>query len=139
MINGLEIISENNTIYAIIVRHGAQSEKKHNFLTQTSEPFQLGVSFYRSGDEVKAHYHLSVLRHIDRTCEFVVIDHGSASMRVFDDAHSLLGTWKLMAGDMVLLLRGGHGFVCEEDTKIIEIKQGPYDGVSKDKAPIEDA
>jgi hypothetical protein len=34
---------------------------------------------------------------------------------------------------MVLLLAGGHGFDVQDDTKIVEIKLGPYDGKSKDK------
>jgi hypothetical protein len=34
---------------------------------------------------------------------------------------------------MVLLLAGGHGFDVQDDTKIVEIKLGPYDGKTKDK------
>ena len=37
-----------------------------------------------------------------------------------------------MAGDVVLLARGGHGFEMLEDCEMIEVKQGPYAG-EKDK------
>ena len=38
----------------------------------------------------------------------------------------------LVAGDVVLLARGGHGFEMLEDSELIEVKQGPYAG-DKDK------
>jgi hypothetical protein len=35
-----------------------------------------------------------------------------------------------------MLLSGGHGFNVLEDSKIIEVKQGPYRGVEEDKERI---
>ena len=45
---------------------------------------------------------------------------------------------KLHAGDIILLLSGGHGFtILEDSTTIVEIKQGPYlDGKDKIKFDI---
>jgi hypothetical protein len=34
----------------------------------------------------------------------------------------------LGAGDVVLLIRGGHGFEVLEDLNMVEVKQGPYAG-----------
>ena len=42
----------------------------------------------------------------------------------------------LSKGDIIILFQGGHGFKILEETKIIEIKQGPY-VESKDKKIIE--
>jgi hypothetical protein len=36
----------------------------------------------------------------------------------------------------VIFLDGGHGFEVLEDTKLIEVKQGPYPGKDKDKELI---
>jgi hypothetical protein len=36
-------------------------------------------------------------------------------------------------GDTILLIAGGHGFDILEDSKIIEVKQGPYEGAEQDK------
>jgi len=36
-----------------------------------------------------------------------------------------------------MLLSGGHGFEFLEDTKMIEIKQGPYAGRDNDKIILE--
>ena len=38
----------------------------------------------------------------------------------------------LNKGDIILLIKGGHGFSVIEDVKMIEVKQGPYAG-DKDK------
>lgn len=42
---------------------------------------------------------------------------------------SFLGTWILNEGDIILLVSGGHGLRCLEDTVLLEIKQGPYTGL----------
>jgi len=36
----------------------------------------------------------------------------------------------IMAGDVILLASGGHGFTMLEPTEMIEVKQGPYVGES---------
>lgn len=43
----------------------------------------------------------------------------------------------LNTGDTILLLSGGHEFNIQEDSKIVEVKQGPYLGVEKDKEYFE--
>lgn len=44
---------------------------------------------------------------------------------------------ELLTGDTIFLVDGGHGFEMLEDTKIIEVKQGPYLGKDEDKRMIE--
>ncbi len=131
---GIELIEHAQKAYALIVRSQATSDEKYNFLTDSRSPLQLGMNFYRSGETIKAHYHLP--RHIEteQVQEFLLIGHGRARLTLYDAAdQSPFTTLQLEAGDMVLLLSGGHGLEIEEDTKIVEIKQGPYDGKSKDK------
>ena len=41
-----------------------------------------------------------------------------------------LNFWKsgiAKAGNMLILIRGGHGLKILDDAKFIEVKQGPYD------------
>ena len=40
-------------------------------------------------------------------------------------------------GDTIILLAGGHGFNILEDTKMIEVKQGPYLSQAEDKVLLE--
>jgi len=35
---------------------------------------------------------------------------------------------EMIAGDVLCLLAGGHGFTVIEDARILEVKQGPYLG-----------
>jgi len=132
---GIETVERGGVAYALIIRSQATSEAKYNFLTDPANPLQLGMNFYKAGDLIKAHYHLK--RQIETNSivqEFLLIGSGKALLRLYDAGdQSEFTALHLDAGDMVLLLAGGHGLDIEEDTKIVEIKLGPYDGKSKDK------
>jgi len=43
----------------------------------------------------------------------------------------------LTDGDLIVLLSGGHGFEFLEETKMIEVKQGPYTVRDNDKEILE--
>jgi hypothetical protein len=131
---GIQIIERAGAAYALILRANASSSEKYNFLTDSQNPLQLGMNFYKQGETIKAHYHLP--RHIesDQVQEFLLIAEGRATLTLFDQGDQApFETLQLETGDMVLLLSGGHGLQIQEDTKIVEIKQGPYDGKTKDK------
>jgi hypothetical protein len=132
---GIERVEHAGETYALIVRSSATSTEKYNFLTDQGGALQLGMNFYQRGETIKAHYHLP--RKIETSGviqEFLLVGAGSASLTLYDKAEQrAFTTLQLDAGDMVLLLAGGHGLEIQADTKIIEIKQGPYDGKAKDK------
>ncbi len=133
-VTGVEIVERAGTAYALVLRANASSSEKYNFLTDSQNPLQLGMNFYEKGESIKAHYHLP--RHIESEVvqEFLLIAAGRARLTLFDKGdRSPFDTLQLETGDMVLLLAGGHGLEIQEDTKIVEIKQGPYDGKTKDK------
>jgi len=132
---GVELVEHAGDSYALIVRNNAASDEKYNFLTDDRGPLQLGMNFYQSGDTIKAHYHLP--RQIETNGvvqEFLLIGAGRATLTLYDKAdRTPFRTLQMETGDMVLLLAGGHSLEIQADTKIIEIKQGPYDGKTKDK------
>ena len=40
-------------------------------------------------------------------------------------------------GDVIILLRGGHGYdILDDDTEVLEIKNGPYVGSDLDRRRI---
>ncbi len=49
-------------------------------------------------------------------------------MDFFDDQQQYLESRELKAGDVILLIKGGHGFEVLEELEMIEVKQGPYAG-----------
>jgi hypothetical protein len=134
-LTGVETVAHEGLAYAMIIRANATSDAKYNFLTDSANPLQLGMNFYQAGEVIKAHYHLK--RQIETNSvvqEFLLIGAGRAFLRLYDatDQRELTGR-QLETGDMVLLLAGGHGLDVQADTKIVEIKLGPYDGKTKDK------
>lgn len=134
-LTGVETVTHEGLAYAMIIRASATSDAKYNFLTDSANPLQLGMNFYQAGEVIKAHYHLK--RQIETNSvvqEFILIGAGRAYLRLYDAAEQREFTGRqLEAGDMVLLLAGGHGFDVQDDTKIVELKLGPYDGKTKDK------
>lgn len=131
---GVEQIEHRGLAYAIVLRADASSAEKYNFLTGPECPLQLGFNFYEQGESVKAHYHLQRHSETSQINEFILIGEGRTKLTLFDvDDHTPFRELELGQGDMVLLLAGGHGFQMLEPTKIVELKQGPYDGKTKDK------
>jgi hypothetical protein len=55
---------------------------------------------------------------------------------LYDSDKAYIESRVLEAGDVILLVSGGHGFEMLEDTEMIEVKQGPYTGDS-DKTRFE--
>ena len=132
---GLETIEREGLAYALIIRAQATSDAKYNFLTDSQSPLQLGMNFYQAGEVIKAHYHLQKQVETNSVVqEFLLIAAGRALLRLYDAGdQSEFTSRQLETGDMVLLLAGGHGLDIQADTKIVELKLGPYDGKVKDK------
>ncbi|MEI9952572.1 MAG: hypothetical protein WDO74_27225 [Pseudomonadota bacterium] len=132
---GLEAIERGGLTYALIISAQATSDAKYNFLTDPASALQLGMNFYQPGEVVKAHYHLK--KQIESNSvvqEFLLIAAGRALLRLYDAGdHSEFASRQLETGDMVLLLAGGHGLDIQAETKIVELKLGPYDGKVRDK------
>lgn len=135
--NGVEFFRSGEELIAIVVRRGAQSENKYNFLTDDREPFQLGMSFYSPGERIRSHAHLPRTIRVSRVQEFIVLSHGRARLDLYSETRARIAQTLLEAGDVVLLLGGGHGFEILEDTRIVEVKQGPYEGAKNDKEVFE--
>jgi hypothetical protein len=133
---GVEFFREGDQLLAILVRASASSTEKYNFLTDSSAPLQLGMNFYRAGDTIPAHFHLTRDIQLNQIQEVIVIGHGKTRLVLYDREKKKLGETVLVQGDIVLLTGGGHGFEILEDTKIVEVKQGPYDGKVKDKISL---
>ena len=49
-------------------------------------------------------------------------------MDFYDDDQHYLESRELVAGDVILLVTGGHGFEVLEELEMIEVKQGPFVG-----------
>lgn len=131
-----KIQSADGKIIAIIVR--ANFEKNGvNFFSQEDFPLQLGISRYKEGDKIRPHRHIDKKLVIDKIQEIVHFESGRAIISLYDLKGTKFKSIELSMGDTIFFVDGGHGFTMLEDTKLIEVKQGPYFGKAKDKMMIE--
>ena len=62
------------------------------------------------------------------TQEVLFIKKGILRVDFYDEYEDYLESRDLHAGDLILLISGGHGFHVIEEVEMIEVKQGPYAG-----------
>src|SRR6185369_5395734 len=62
------------------------------------------------------------------TQEVLFIRRGRLRVDFYDETKQYLSSRILEAGDVILLIQGGHGFEVLEDLEMFEVKQGPYVG-----------
>ena len=98
------------------------------FLTNPADQFQVGLLGWPAGHVIDAHTHVQLDRTISRTSEVLFVRSGAVNMSLYLDDGSHLIDHELKAGDVVVLLSGGHGFTMLEPSQLVEIKQGPYLG-----------
>ena len=131
-----EIKSDDGEIIAIVVKRDFEKDGV-NFISKEEFPLQLGISSYRKGGTIKAHFHIQKEIKIDKIQEVVHIENGRAIVSLYDLHEKKIKSVELSEGDTIFFVDGGHGFEMLEDTRIIEVKQGPYFGKDKDKRLIE--
>jgi len=124
----VECIEKDNTLIAYIVRAEKMPEQTE-FITPDNVKQQVGFVVYPRGGEIKRHVHVPIERHLVGTSEVILVRKGLLELDLYTENKELLGTWQLRKGDLLLLVNGGHGFRCLEDTVLLEIKQGPYTGL----------
>lgn len=128
----IEKVESAGSLIALIVRHDYEVEGT-NFITPGENSLQLGVLEHHSGSRIKPHIHKSISKTITEVQEVLHLECGKVEAEFYGESGEKIGSKVLNAGDTILLLSGGHGFNILEDSKIIEVKQGPYYGVENDK------
>ena len=132
----IERIELNDKLYALILRREFEREGA-NFLTPKDNSLQVGILIHKKGTQITPHVHRASPRTIKDVQEVLYLEHGKVEAEFYDDSGRKVKNTTLIAGDTILLLSGGHGFNILEDTKMIEVKQGPYLGVKEDKEYLE--
>ena len=69
-----------------------------------------------------------------RTQEMTYVKRGSMRVLLYDEDQQYLQDFVIKEGDMAVVAYGGHGYeILEDNTQIIESKNGPFVSVEKDK------
>jgi len=132
----IERIEQDGKLLALIIRNEFEGDGA-NFFTSEDNPLQLGIFKHRKGVEIRPHTHKPSTRTIDAVQEVLHIQYGKVGVDFYDGTGVKVLSNILNKDDTILLIAGGHGFKMLEDSKIIEVKQGPYSGVEKDKEYLE--
>ena len=99
-----------------------------NFLTSGELSQQLAYMHHPPGHVIRPHVHNSVARHVKHTQEVLVMRKGRLRVDFYRPDTTYVRSYILSAGDLILLIAGGHGFEVLEELEMFEIKQGPYVG-----------
>lgn len=123
----IEQILYNGTLYAIIIRHSFSKEGVA-FFTPNDFSQQLGYMRHPAGKVIQPHFHNAISRQVVYTQEVLVIKQGKLRVNFYDYEKIKRDSRVLLAGDVILLAHGGHGFEVLEEVAMFEVKQGPYMG-----------
>ena len=132
----VENIEWQGETLALILRARFDNEGV-NFVTAEDSPLQVGVLMHPQGFKIKHHIHRASSKIINSIQEVLHVEYGRVGVNFYDDNGEQIGGAVINMGDTILLIAGGHGFDILEDSKIIEVKQGPYEGMEKDKKQLE--
>ncbi len=132
----IEKIEWEDKVFALILRQNYEPEGV-DFVTPQDNPLQLGILKHQRGTKIKPHTHKSFPKTINQVQEVLHIEYGKVQVEFYESAGKKIESTILNYGDTILLLSGGHGFNILEDSKIIEVKQGPYVSVGEDKLFLE--
>ncbi len=127
-------IKEGDLVLARHITADAAWQDGLNFHSQDNDFIQVGIWGYGSGKELKAHIHNEVKREVLWTQEVLFVRKGKLRANIFDTTEKKVAELEVNAGDVIILLRGGHGYdILEDGTQVLEIKNGPYVGPEMDR------
>lgn len=127
-------IRSGDTLLAIQISSEALCAEGSHFFSNDLDFIQLASHHYEKGKSFLPHQHHNLPRISERTQEVLLVLNGALKADIFDHDHNLVDSFLLEKGDVVVLLDGGHGFtVLTNNTRFIEIKNGPYLGAEKDR------
>ena len=129
----MKIYRDNGKIISIVYRDSDWVEGL-NFITPDEMFVQVGSWWYRKGKKLESHVHKDFERKTMRTQEMTYVKKGSMRVLLYDDKQKYLDDFIISKGDTAVFAYGGHGYeILEDNTQILEAKNGPYIDVDTDK------
>ncbi len=123
----VEEVKKKEKLLAMIIRSNYQCEGV-DFITPNEYSQQVAYMHHPTGKVIDAHVHNLVYRNVVFTQEVLIIKKGILRVDFYDEYEDYLESRDLYAGDIILLVSGGHGFKVIEEVEMVEVKQGPYSG-----------
>lgn len=128
----MNIFDENFLIATI--RKYSEWKEGLDFVTDDDKFLQVGTWNYNKGKILDRHEHNVYDRYASITQECVFVVTGAMKVNFYSRNRQFLHSEKLECFDYAIIFGGGHEYeILNDDTKIIETKNGPFPGVDKDR------
>ena len=125
----VDVVRSGEAVLGYIVS-GSEPPSTTGFVTPRDAELQVGHIVLPCGHEIPRHKHRSTAREAIGTAELVMVQRGRCEVDLYDSECRMVATRELRQGDLLVMLGCGHGFRMLEDTVLLEVKQGPYQGLS---------
>ena len=122
----IENILHKKKLYALIVRKKFRIKSGVNFFTSREATQQFGYMKHKKNHLIMPHKHNKRLTKILITTEVIILFKGILRVDFYGKKNEYLFSKKVYAGDIIMLVNGGHGFKVLKDVEMLEVKQGPY-------------
>lgn len=128
-------ITFNNEIYASIfdIRNIPEGL---DFLTNDESFIQIGTWNYKKDKILDAHYHNYFERSSYITQEVVYVLQGKIKCNLYQEDTTYIDFAIVESGMMIVQYKGVHEYEMLEDSKVLEVKNGPYYGPDKDRTRV---
>lgn len=131
-------IKEKDIVLARLIKGEDVWKKGLSFFSQDQDFIQVGSWGYDKEKHLLPHIHNEVPRQVLWTQEVIFVKQGKIQAHIFGTDEKKITDIEVSAGDVIILLRGGHGYtIMQDDTQVLEIKNGPYVGADKDRRRFE--
>ena len=108
-----------------------------SFFSEDEDYIQVGTWGYDAPKELLAHTHKEVHRDVAWTQEVIFVKKGRILAEIYDLSNKKVKDIECHEGDIIILLRGAHGYhILEDDTQVLEVKNGPYVGAELDRVRL---
>lgn len=125
---GPEKVYINKKLVCLIIRKDMNVKEGISFFTKPSDPLQLAVQNHIKKHETKVHNNnLAKPLYLTHKHKYIYIIKGSAEVQLMTDTTLIKHRVVLKRGDSIIIRNVLHKITFASGTKIIEIKQGPYE------------
>ena len=107
-----------------------------DFITSDNSFIQVGTWDYQEGKILDAHYHNTFERKSYITQEVVLVVQGSIVCNLYTIEGEFITSEEINQGQLIIQYQEIHEYEIKKDSKVLEIKNGPYFGPEKDRTRI---
>ena len=135
--SGIIEILDGATILARYIPKKDIEKPGLNFYSNDKEFIQFGVWGYDKGKVLPAHVHNLIEKSTSRTQEALIVQRGKIKASIYNLKKIQVAEVLISQGEVIILLNGAHGYeILEDNTQVLELKNGPYVGAKLDRKQI---